>query len=180
MYLSVYVMASTKVLIIAGPTYLKRLWCAWELVTVSLSRPSMDNVVVWCVGGYSHNALQKDLRTFAVENTNCFLQKDKEHILEVIDGLPDARNEVYRRILGFCDSILRAEPSEPGRKATSSPPAAMRIVNVAAEMPQTTAAMKIWLTTANSMCCVRERILRLFGYLFNTNIEQEFESLNSA
>jgi hypothetical protein len=180
MYLSVYVMASTKVLIIAGPTYLKRLWCAWELVTVSLSRPSMDNVVVWCVGGYSHNALQKDLRTFAVEDTNCFLQKDKEHILEVIDGLPDARNEVARRILGFSDSMLRAGPGEPCNRITSSQPEAMRIVSAATKLPQTAAAMKIRLAVAHSMCCVKGGILRLFVCFINTRTEQEFEFIDST
>lgn len=50
-YLPVFLMACDRMLVIAGKTYFERLWCEWELFTMSIADPTMNTVIVWSIMG---------------------------------------------------------------------------------------------------------------------------------
>ena len=40
-YLPIFIMASSRMVVLAGPTYFSRMWCAWELFVRSAASPNM-------------------------------------------------------------------------------------------------------------------------------------------
>lgn len=62
-----------KMLVLLSPSYLKRLWCVWELQAVfafCIKELAMDRIVVVDAGGGA--ALQRDALAWSLDDSHCF------------------------------------------------------------------------------------------------------------
>jgi len=107
--LPVYLAGCQELLVLAGPTYVRRLWCVVELYTFLKMGGSLERVqVVGLVGaeaggqGDARAALRESFATFAARNAECFKSEDRERLLGVIEagfGLLDDFDLLVRHLL---------------------------------------------------------------------------------
>ena len=96
-YLPIFIMASSKMLVLAGPSYFSRMWCAWELFVRSIAAPNMSDVIVWAVD-QDHQQVAEQMVGFKLEHTSCFKPEDKEHIIQIVQGFKDGAPAFARAI----------------------------------------------------------------------------------
>ena len=107
--LPVYLAGCQELLVLAGPTYVRRLWCVVELYTFLKMGGSLERVqVVGLVGaeaggqGDARAALRESFATFGARNSECFKSEDRERLLGVIEagfGLLDDFDLLVRHLL---------------------------------------------------------------------------------
>mmetsp|Transcript_13037 Transcript_13037/g.31096 ORF Transcript_13037/g.31096 Transcript_13037/m.31096 type:complete len:752 (+) Transcript_13037:78-2333(+) len=97
--LPVNVMACSKVLILCGPSYPTRLWCAWELC-VLLSFMSFELALKRLVViPFSQTALQK-LSCFDLSISRCYDPNEEMRLRQVISAIGTNRFQIKIRTLG--------------------------------------------------------------------------------
>eukprot|EP00930_Biecheleria_cincta_P098553 TRINITY_DN90201_c0_g1_i1.p1 TRINITY_DN90201_c0_g1~~TRINITY_DN90201_c0_g1_i1.p1 ORF type:complete len:215 (-),score=48.82 TRINITY_DN90201_c0_g1_i1:76-642(-) len=105
--LPVFLAACNGLLILAGDTYVSRLWCVMELfVYVNMQPPELreSTVEILLLGDTATQLedLEKKWSTFSAADCSCFKQEDKDRIMKVIDAYPGgiAEFDVAVRALG--------------------------------------------------------------------------------
>lgn len=107
--LPVWLAECQKLLIIAGSTYLTRLWCIMELFTYLLAGGDQHAVVLCTL--HASNRFDTLVREFNAAEATCFLQHDKLRLLSVIEGafgsLDGFNERVREELTGLLDSSTR-------------------------------------------------------------------------
>ena len=116
-YLPIFIMASSKMLVLAGPSYFSRMWCAWELFVRSIAAPNMSDVIVWAVDQDQQNVADK-MADFDLESTECFKMEDKEQIMLIVEGFKDGKPAFARAI-----KALQKTLQVGGKQAAAAPTA---------------------------------------------------------
>ena len=112
--LPVFLSGCKSLVVLAGETYPRRLWCALELFTYLRMGGSRDQIVVYRVGGAKClSALTK----FDALKARCFFASERERLLAVVEaGYGDVRpfNKLVRSILDVKEvgAIIDAEDTE--------------------------------------------------------------------
>jgi len=97
--LPVNVMACRQVLVLCGPSYPQRLWCAWELCVLMSFMPVGEALKLLTVMPLSQAALQQ-LTRFETEASKCFDPNEELRLRTVIKAIGIQRFEQKIRTLG--------------------------------------------------------------------------------
>jgi len=82
--LPVFLAGCRQLLVLAGPTYTSRLWCVMELCVFLHMGGARGDVVVKLVGGNT-TKLAQGLAHFDAAKAKCFLVRDRQRLLAVIE-----------------------------------------------------------------------------------------------
>jgi len=103
--LCMYIRACDRMLVLCGPTFSTRLWCAWEIFTVFAFQGESEvlkridllllDEVYHSSEGWSSEALT-DLEMFSVTAAKCYDPNDRDIMTGIIDGL--GRCEFDRKV----------------------------------------------------------------------------------
>ena len=96
--LPLFISGCKELLVLAGTTYHTRLWCVMELFTFVQMGGAHNRITVMELGTGVREALAK----FDASKAQCFLQKDRQHLLAVMEtGFGDLQpfNKVIRALL---------------------------------------------------------------------------------
>ena len=122
--LPVNVMACKQMLVLCGPTYTERLWCAWELCTLfsfMSMEVALDKVVLLPIDstafGERHEigSLEK-LKTFDVADARCYDPNEEEVLRRIIGTVGDGHFNDRIRELGKACERIGTKGFVPGRK----------------------------------------------------------------
>ena len=97
--LPVFLAGCKQLLVLAGPTYTSRLWCVMEIFVFVRMGGQATDMVVHLLDGTEH--LATSLTRFDAGKANCFLDRDKQRLLAVIEasfGTFTSFNQLVRRI----------------------------------------------------------------------------------
>jgi len=126
--LPVFLSGCSQLLVVAGPTYVTRLWCVMELFTFVQMGGHVDRVVVRSVQGNS--TIKQALADFHAERAMCYKVEDRQKLLAIIEtsfgtfgnfnnlmrGLFNVRSSVAARISG----IMASASGSAGAEASTS------------------------------------------------------------
>jgi len=90
--LPIFLAGCNHLLVLSGKIYVSRLWCIMELfVYVSMLHDGDEDYLEASVVPLIHNAkelaeLRRSWEQFDAQNCKCFLESDKDKILQIIDG----------------------------------------------------------------------------------------------
>lgn len=109
-------MACRKVLVVSGPTYPTRLWCAWELLTL-LAFATLKQVhgridILPLDEGHDTDCLVC-LEEFDVQNAHCYDPNEENRLRQVIDIVGE---EQFNNRIRSLASALRKELAPQNRK----------------------------------------------------------------
>ena len=96
--LPVFLAGCSKLLVIAGPTYVTRLWCVMELFTFLQMGADVDRVDVRSI--QTSDVMVRGLVNFTVEHSTCFKVEDRQKLLGIIEtswGSFNTFNQVRQR-----------------------------------------------------------------------------------
>ena len=88
--LPVFVMASKKMLVLAGPSYMSRLWCVWELFTLfafSMFEVAMSRVHLVVLGGEDgtrKGEIENTMKGFNQQTACCYDPNEENKLKSVI------------------------------------------------------------------------------------------------
>ena len=86
-------MACKKLLILSGPTYPTRLWCAWEMYVFFAMATDTARLELKPLDG-SHDTLEQ-LKHFSAANAHCWSEQDEAMLRGIIgDDVPRFENEI--------------------------------------------------------------------------------------
>lgn len=118
--LPIWVVASRRLLVLLGETFVTRLWCAMELYTFVRMGGAPERISVLVPDGRSRDEALALINTFDVEAAQCALQSDREHLLAVIESSFLSFHEfngIVRSIMAAalinCTDDSRCAPDEP-------------------------------------------------------------------
>ena len=97
--LPVFLSGCRELLVLAGPTYVTRLWCVLELFTFIKMGGEQSNISVHSFGGED---VRESLRNFNAGNAKCYLPRDRQRLLAVVEaGFGDFSpfNKLVREVL---------------------------------------------------------------------------------
>lgn len=100
--LPVWLAECQQLLMIAGSTYLTRLWCIMELFTFLESSGASHQVVLCPLSASDGVSFSTLVQEFDASNATCFLQEDKDRLLSVVEeafGSLDSFSERVRVLL---------------------------------------------------------------------------------
>jgi hypothetical protein len=115
--LPVYVMACSRILVICGPSYAYRLWCAWELCTLtSFVNPAeaLERVELILLGDNVENgesdddAIMKaseDLSLFDCSRATCYDPNEEYRLRQVIDAVGQER--FNKKVRELTEELMR-------------------------------------------------------------------------
>eukprot|EP00617_Octactis_speculum_P016799 CAMPEP_0185751096 /NCGR_PEP_ID=MMETSP1174-20130828/9849_1 /TAXON_ID=35687 /ORGANISM="Dictyocha speculum, Strain CCMP1381" /LENGTH=665 /DNA_ID=CAMNT_0028427915 /DNA_START=206 /DNA_END=2203 /DNA_ORIENTATION=+ len=119
--LSIYIRACNSVLVLCGPTFPTRLWCAWEIFTAFAFQSESEalrridfvalDVVSEAGGGCASDAL-KALEMFSVGAAECWDPNDRSKMMKVIDAL--GRREFDCKVQRMASCIRENMSVPPG------------------------------------------------------------------
>ena len=98
--LPVFLSGCKTLLVLAGPTYASRLWCVMELFVFVRMSGQRAEIVVKLLGDATDD-LQTRLARFDAGKARCYLDKDRQGLLAVIEasfGTFDPFNKLVRGI----------------------------------------------------------------------------------
>ena len=130
--LPVYLAYCEQLLVLAGPCYSTRLWCVLEIFTFSTVRPTVDGSIDSLTirpfddtGELAEDAGIKYFSSFDAGKATCFLRKDREHLLSVIEsgyGSIPAFNRKVRRIVAELPAAVKRR-----ERSVAVPPLAVEV-----------------------------------------------------
>jgi len=105
--LPIFLSGCTELLVLVGPTYLKRLWCILELFTFvhmggDVSRVKPVQLIRDDQEECDRSAIHQSIQAFDAKKCECFCQNDKEKMLTIIMtafGDMDSFNGVVRKLM---------------------------------------------------------------------------------
>jgi hypothetical protein len=109
--LPVTIGACDKVLVLLSPSYLKRIWCIWELQAVfafCLRELAVDRIVVVDAGGGA--ALQRDAQTWSLDDAHCFDPNEELRLRGLADVIGIDRFVNSVRSLAACKVVSVSAP----------------------------------------------------------------------
>ena len=160
--LPINVMACKKMLVLCGPSYPSRLWCAWELCTLlSFMRQehALQRVTLCPLDGFGSDVLA-DLEKFNLSDAKCYDPNEETRLRKVISAVGEERFNVRIRALAkSCRTrIVPPGMSNPfqriGTKATFSKSASNLLPAPAKEVGVGLTRMLSTLNTSNSFAQV--------------------------
>jgi hypothetical protein len=105
-------------LMLAGKTYTKRMWCAWELF---VRKYSLDDEKVFrskltmkTIGNYSGEDLINDLKNFDFKEAHCYNPNEEEKLRLIIEGYDMFAKESKKQ--SFDETIQNVAKSLAGNK----------------------------------------------------------------
>ena len=112
--LPLYLAGCQQLLILFGPEFPKRLWCAVELFTYLKMGATHDRVVVLPLGTWTMDDVSVHINPFDVRLARCSKGNDRQHLLAIIEagfGDYEAFNQLVRSILQ--ESVFTRAPRVP-------------------------------------------------------------------
>jgi hypothetical protein len=108
--LPINVMACKRMLVLCGPTYLKRLWCAWELCTLfsfMSEEQGLKRVEMVLVEKEINFKVMQRLTSFRLANAHCYDPNEESRIRRVVGAVGEARfnKRITRLTDTLCDKI---------------------------------------------------------------------------
>ena len=82
--LPVFLAGCRELVVLAGETYASRLWCVMELFTFFRMGGTTSRIKLFQFGRV--NEVRQSLETFDARKAQCFLPKDRQHLLAVIEA----------------------------------------------------------------------------------------------
>ena len=83
-------------LVVAGDTYLTRLWCIVELFVFLQMGGSMDDIRLWPLGDVHQKVVNFDANT-----ATCFDPHDKQHLLSIVEAGSDGMDTFNTQVQGI-------------------------------------------------------------------------------
>ena len=106
--LPLYIAGCQRMVVLAGSTFLERLWCVIEIFTFLFMGGSLDRIDVLPIGDDTMEQVEERLSSFDAKHAKCFLEDDRERLL----GVGRSRSP-----LGHCLAAVDARLCEPiGRR----------------------------------------------------------------
>ena len=116
MCLPVFLASCKSLLVLAGSTYPRRLWCVMELFIFLIMGGSHDDVDLRMVcdvrDDAAREALLRDLEAFDVKEAKCTVQEDENRMLGAIAGAFGSLETFSRDVQRTLRSILRRDGTE--------------------------------------------------------------------
>ena len=91
--LPIFLTGCQRLLIVAGPTYCSRLWCVMEIFTFMRMGGTQERIEVNMITHKDHTdpaaakkVLKRQFATFDAAKAECFLPKDKDRLLAVVEA----------------------------------------------------------------------------------------------
>ena len=84
--LPVFLSGCNDLVVLAGKTYASRLWCVIELFTFLRMGGERDKIRVYELHGSDDDDVRTALATFDAAKARCFLDKDRERLLGVVEA----------------------------------------------------------------------------------------------
>eukprot|EP00746_Dinoflagellata_sp_MGD_P113352 gnl/MRDRNA2_/MRDRNA2_502312_c0_seq1.p1 gnl/MRDRNA2_/MRDRNA2_502312_c0~~gnl/MRDRNA2_/MRDRNA2_502312_c0_seq1.p1 ORF type:complete len:114 (+),score=21.81 gnl/MRDRNA2_/MRDRNA2_502312_c0_seq1:166-507(+) len=100
-------MACEKMLVLCGPTYPTRLWCAWELLTLFSfmdSSEALQRVQLMVLDNDASCDVLSDLLNFHVDKAHCYDPNEEAKLRHVVDAAGKAHfNARIRAFAASCE-----------------------------------------------------------------------------
>ena len=104
--LPIYLAFCRQLLVLAGPSYSSRLWCVLELYCFVAVRPQLDGLVIRPFGDdVATTSLMTSFDEFDANKASCFLDKDRHHLLAMIEAGYGSIPAFNRKLRGIVRSI---------------------------------------------------------------------------
>merc|ERR1711920_644452 len=91
-----------RMLVLSGPTYPTRLWCAWELLTLfafTSFEDALDKVLLRTIDPDGGNTSIQALKTFDIDKAHCYDPNEEARLRTVIESIGiDRFNERIRAL----------------------------------------------------------------------------------
>ena len=113
--LPITVGACRKVLILLSPSYLKRIWCVWELHAVfafCIKELAADRVVV--LDAHGGSALRSDLLNWSLDDAHCFDPNEELRLRRLVSIIGKDSFVECVRALATCALVRGATPRTKG------------------------------------------------------------------
>merc|ERR1712050_212462 len=88
--LPINLLSCKRMLVLAGPTYPTRLWCAWELLTLfsfTKFEEALEKVVLRTIDPEGSSSSMEALKNFDIANAHCYDPNEEARLSLVIDGI---------------------------------------------------------------------------------------------
>lgn len=102
--LPIFLSGCQRLLVLLGPSYTSRLWCVMEMFTYLQMGGDREHIVVYAFG----KEAQSSIAEFDASKAHCFLDRDRQRLLAVIEsGFGDLVpfNRAVRGILSSTVSV---------------------------------------------------------------------------
>ena len=100
--LPVYLAGCRQLVVVLGPQFATRLWCAMELFVFFHMGGSAERCSILPIGTWTAEQVRAVVSRFDARKSQCSVEADREYLLGVIEsayGSVDAFNEVVRSLL---------------------------------------------------------------------------------
>lgn len=117
--LPIFLEACQELLVLVGKSYTTRLWCVMELYTFVRMKGGIDRLTVMLLD--EEESLMERLSSFDAGQARCFLAKDREHLMAVIEasyGTMRPFNKQMQQLLFVASrefSTMRTQSSKSSR-----------------------------------------------------------------
>ena len=132
--LPIYLAGCHHLVVLVGPSYVRRLWCVMECFTFLRMGGALDRVnVILCSDGAegTHETLSRQFETFECVHASCYHAEDKERLLAVIlsgfGSLESFNQRVQHMFAMRSSSCSRHTRSKASSSARRSPSIAQRL-----------------------------------------------------
>jgi len=111
--LPVFVMAAKKLMILSGPTYPTRLWCAWEMYVFFAMAPDVTKLEIVPLAGSTDTLAQ--LKTFKASEARCWNPDDEVMLRSIIgEDTPRFESEIRQAASDLEPSVMKLMKSSQG------------------------------------------------------------------
>jgi hypothetical protein len=129
--LPIFLVSCTGMLIVAGPTYVHRLWCIWEVhmlfVASGGAKPMLEVESIRGASSGSGPGLAEKIAAFALDEAHCYDPNEERRLRAAIAAAPGGAPVFESKIRGIADGLqricvpaARAAPAQETRLTLSS------------------------------------------------------------
>merc|ERR1712083_1174571 len=106
-----------QILVLLGPTYPTRLWCAWELLTLFAFTEfdlALQKVVLRTIDPEGNSSSMDALKTFDIRDAHCYDPNEEARLHTVVEGIGVDRFNGRIRALAEAIDSANEESSKQG------------------------------------------------------------------